>query len=48
MKTDKIHLDENLGQLRKELSQHYKNKAFLACESMGEVVEMSLKMVTAF
>jgi hypothetical protein len=48
MKTDKIHLDANLVQLRKELSTHYKNKAFLACESMGEAVELSLKMVTAF
>lgn len=48
MKKDKIHLDANLVQLRKELAQHYKNKAFLTCESMGEMVELSLKMVTSF
>ncbi|HLO46341.1 MAG TPA: hypothetical protein VK175_18510 [Leadbetterella sp.] len=48
MKTDKLHLDHNLVQLKKELSKHYKNKAFLACQSMGEVVELSLKMITDF
>ena len=45
MKKDKIHFEENLVQLRNELAQHYKNDSFLSCQTMGEVVEASLKMV---
>lgn len=48
MKADKVHLDANLTQLKKELAQHYKNKDFLKCESMGQVVEMSLRTITDF
>lgn len=47
MKKDQLSLPENLEQLKKELSQHYKNPQFLACHSMGDVVELSLKMVTS-
>jgi hypothetical protein len=45
MKKENIHLEKNLFQLRNELSQHYKNEAFLTCKTMGEVVETSLKML---
>ncbi len=48
MEKDKQHLDANLMQLQKELSQHYKNKAFLTFQNVGDVVELSLKMVTEF
>lgn len=47
MKKDELSLPENLAQLKKELSQHYKNPQFLVCKSMGEVVELSLKMVAS-
>lgn len=45
MKTDVICIEENLVKLRKDLAKHYKNKEFLDCKNMGEVVELSLKMV---
>lgn len=45
MKKDAIFLPENLKALRKELSAHYKNKEFLKCSNMGEIVELSLKLV---
>ncbi len=45
MKQDVIFLPENLLKLRKELTVHYKNAAFLKCTNMGEVLELSLKLV---
>ena len=45
MKKDQICIPDNLNQLKKELSSHYKNPKFLDCTSMGEVVELSLKLV---
>lgn len=48
MKKDKICFEENVIKLRSELAKHYKNNAFLNCQSMGEIVEMSLKMVGNF
>lgn len=34
---------EKIAQLRQELAQHYQNSAFENCETMGEIVKMSLK-----
>jgi hypothetical protein len=45
MKKDKIYLDENLESLKKDLALHYKNANFLNCANMGDVLELSLKMV---
>jgi hypothetical protein len=48
MKKDIIFLDENLLKLRGELALHYRNKLFLTCQNMGEVLELSLKMVGSY
>ncbi|NBA88844.1 hypothetical protein GVN16_23920 [Emticicia sp. CRIBPO] len=45
MKNDRIFLPQNLVQLKEELSLHYKNKDFLKCKNMGDVVELSLNLV---
>lgn len=45
MKKDPICLPENLLQLKNDLSKHYNNPKFLECQSMGEVVELSLKLL---
>ncbi|WP_435354084.1 hypothetical protein [Emticicia sp. SJ17W-69] len=45
MKKDTLSLPENLDSLRKELARHYNNNLFLDCQNMGEVVELSLKLV---
>lgn len=45
MKKDPICLPENLLQLKNDLSKHYNNPKFLECKSMGEVVELSLKLL---
>ncbi|MGL4629666.1 MAG: hypothetical protein ACRCVT_00565 [Leadbetterella sp.] len=46
MKKDTLFLEHNLEKLKSDLSGHYKNKSFLQCTNMGEIVEMSLKMLT--
>jgi hypothetical protein len=45
MKKDNLSLPENLESLKLDLSKHYHNQDFLKCRSMGEVVELSLKLV---
>jgi len=45
MKKDNLSLPENLESLKNDLSRHYHNKDFLACNNMGEVVELSLNLV---
>lgn len=40
--TDKISTPEKNGQLKAELAEHYKEKSFLKCRNMGEVVKKSL------
>jgi hypothetical protein len=45
MKKDTLSLPENLESLKQDLARHYKNNNFLTCKSMGEVVELSLKLV---
>ncbi len=46
MKKDKIYLEENLELLKEDLASHYKNSNFLACQNMGDVLELSLKLVS--
>ncbi len=45
MKKDTISLPENLSALKLDLARHYRNEGFLICKSMGEVVELSLKLL---
>lgn len=45
MKKDKIFLDENLAQLKKELNQHYETTKFDICQNMGEMLEQSLLQI---
>ncbi|WP_370089243.1 hypothetical protein [Ekhidna sp.] len=46
MKKDKLSKQENIEKLRKELSEFYEEKDFLTCECMGDLVDMSLQMLT--
>ncbi len=41
---DRISTDEKVDQLKMELSEHYKTKAFHLCTTMGEIVRTSLKV----
>jgi hypothetical protein len=43
MKKDEVCFKDNLDQLKKELSKHYKLKEFQKCSTMGDVVELSIK-----
>lgn len=45
MKKDKIFLDHNLLKLQNELATHYEHPGFHDCQNMGEMLELSLKMV---
>ena len=45
MSMDNISKGENVRSLSKDLSVHYKNKDFLNCETMGELVRKSLENV---
>ncbi|RVU24987.1 hypothetical protein EOJ36_08255 [Sandaracinomonas limnophila] len=45
MAKDEIAPFENVKQLRKELSNHYKDNRFLQCETMGQIVWHSLELV---
>ncbi len=46
MKKDKLSNPKNIKRLGKELADFYEEKDFLSCENMGEMVEMSLEMLT--
>ncbi|WP_304236725.1 hypothetical protein [Jiulongibacter sediminis] len=46
MKEDKIYLDENLDEIKKELNHHHKTRAFSKCKNMGEVLELNLNRLT--
>ncbi|MEO9870896.1 hypothetical protein [Ekhidna sp.] len=46
MKKDKLSKDENIQRLREELAGFYEDNDFLKCECMGDLVEMSLEMLT--
>ena len=37
-----LSIEKNIAQLRSELSDHYKNKAFLKCTTMGDILKVSL------
>ena len=46
MKKDKLSNVSNIKRLGKELADFYEEKDFLSCENMGELVSMSLEMLT--
>lgn len=45
MAKDEISPEANVHQLKKELYQHYRDKRFLECKTMGEIVWTSLELV---
>ncbi|PSL08015.1 hypothetical protein [Cecembia rubra] len=45
MEKDIIAPKENIDLLKSELAKHYKNKDFLACENMGQLLRKSLEQV---
>lgn len=47
MSKDNISTPENVTSLKKDLARHYKEKAFLKCSNMGEIVRQSLETVLA-
>jgi len=42
MKTTPLSITKNIHQLRKELAEYHKDKRFLKCTNMGELVELNL------
>ena len=46
MESDTISTQENTESLKKDLSRHYKNDKFLACNNMGNILPLSLEQVT--
>ena len=42
MAGDQLSFPEKISQLREELAEHYENKTFLSCETMGALVRNSL------
>ena len=46
MKHEKLSKTENIQKLGKELADFYEERDFLDCNSMGELVELSLEMLT--
>ena len=47
MRKDRISLDKNVLQLRKELSSHFNNPRYLKCNTMGEIVTLNLETLVA-
>jgi|GEM_PF-130213 len=45
MSRDRLSPKENVLQLREELSDHYQDKSFLKCDSMGSLVRQSLQRI---
>ncbi|MEP2772784.1 MAG: hypothetical protein ABJH05_11585 [Fulvivirga sp.] len=45
MSKDNLSTPQNVNSLKKDLSRHYKNKDFLKCKNMGEIVMQSLETV---
>ncbi|MDN3671008.1 hypothetical protein QWY93_16965 [Echinicola jeungdonensis] len=45
MENDIISPQENVEYLRNDLAKHYRNSIFLKCNSMGEILRLSLKQV---
>lgn len=46
MKKERLSKPENIKKLKKELAAFYEDDDFLTCESMGDLVGMSLEMLT--
>ena len=46
MKQDKLSNKGNIEKLRKELADFYEEVDFMNCSSMGELVELSLEMLS--
>jgi len=46
MSKDDIAPSDKIEQLRNELGTHYKSDAFMQCQSMGDIVKQSLKLLT--
>src|SRR5690606_7222833 len=46
MSKDEIAPKEKVWQLSREMSAHYKNDIFNTCQSMGDIVRQSLKLLT--
>ena len=42
---DRISFDKKVDQLKQEMADHHKNKAFLQCASMGDIVLNNIKLV---
>lgn len=45
MEMDTISTEQNIASLKNELANHYKNKAFLQCKNMGQLLRLSLMQV---
>lgn len=45
MEHDQLSPQDNVDNLKSELSKHYKNEAFLACRNMGEILRLSLHQI---
>lgn len=45
MVADKLSSPDKVARLRKELAAYYKEDRFLSCKNMGEIVQLSLRMV---
>lgn len=45
MATDTISTPQNTERLRQELASHYRDNNFLQCDTMGEIVKLSLRLV---
>ena len=45
MTNDRISSDQSVENLKKEISAHFKNDAFLKCKTMGEIVKLNLEML---
>ncbi len=46
MQQDRISTDDKVQSLREGLADHYQNRAFLRCQTMGEIVRQSILLVT--
>jgi len=45
MELDVLSSPENIENLKQELAHHYKNREFLACDNMGQILRLSLDQV---
>ena len=45
MSQDRISSDEKIVQLRQSMAEYHKNKKFLKCERMGQIVQTSLELI---